>query len=208
MCTIPRIHQIALLAPLAFAWQISLAEAYIGRVIGVSDGDTITVLDNSNTQHKIRLAGIDAPEKSQAFGQRSKENLSVLVFGKSVLVDSRKNDRYGRSIGKITVNGQDANLAQIRAGFAWHYKAYEKEQLPADRAAYSQAETDARRRRAGVWQDSMPIPPWDFRHGTRGAPADRRVLVGELCPCGSGATCTGPKGGIYCLTDGGSKKYR
>lgn len=97
-------------------------------LFGVPDGDTITVLDADKVQHKIRLAGIDAQEKKQPFGQRSKESLSDLVFSKAVTVDTNKRDRYGREVGKVLVNGLDANLVQVQRGFAWHYKAYEREQ--------------------------------------------------------------------------------
>jgi endonuclease YncB( thermonuclease family) len=151
-----------------FALLISLAltcnaDPIQGRVIGVSDGDTITVLDATNTQQKVRLSGIDAPEKAQPFGNRSKESLSELVFGKNVTVDSEKRDRYGRNVGKVLVNGVDANLTQIQRGMAWHYKAYEREQPPSDRKVYSEAEVDAKTARLGLWSDPAPVPPWIFR---------------------------------------------
>ena len=135
-----------------------------GRVVGVADGDTITVLDDAHTQHKIRLAGIDAPEKKQPFGQRSKESLSALVFDKTVSVDTDKKDRYGREIGKVVVNGVDANLVQVQRGLAWHYKAYESEQISIDRRVYADAENQAKATRLGLWADIDPMPPWDFRH--------------------------------------------
>ena len=102
-------------------------------VVGVSDGDTITVKDSKNPQIKVRLAGIDAPEKGQDFADRSKQNLSDLVFGKTVLLEGRKVDRYGRLVVKVLVNGIDINLQQVRSGLAWHFKAYESEQSAADR---------------------------------------------------------------------------
>lgn len=182
-------------------------ETLQGKVIGISDGDTITVLDGSKTQHKIRLAGIDAPEKSQAFGERSKQHLSELVFGKIVTVDWNKTDKYGRTVGKVIVNGQDANLSQMQAGLAWHYKQYEKEQLPSDRSVYAQAEIDARVRKVGLWGDAAPTPPWDFRHHTVDIPSSPRQPVGEHCSCSSNAICTGPRGGRYCLTENGKKRY-
>ncbi len=135
-----------------------------GRVVGVADGDTITVLDSSNTQHKVRLAGVDAPEKSQPFGTRSKQSLSDMVFSKTVIVDTDKRDRYGRNVGKVLVDGIDANLEQVKRGLAWHYKAYAKEQPATDQQAYSKAEIDARTARRGLWVDENPIAPWDFRH--------------------------------------------
>jgi len=98
------------------------AETITGRVVGVADGDTITVLDGDKVQHKIRLSGIDAPEKKQAFGNRSKESLSALAFDKTVDVETSKRDRYGRQIGKVLVNGQDVNLVQVERGMAWFYR--------------------------------------------------------------------------------------
>lgn len=135
-----------------------------GKVVGVSDGDTITVLDANNAQHKIRLSGIDAPEKKQPFGQRSKESLSDLVYDKAVAVETNKRDKYKRNVGKVLVDGLDANLEQIRRGMAWHYKAYEREQPAIDRKVYADAETEAKAARRGLWADAEPVPPWDFRH--------------------------------------------
>lgn len=108
-----------LLLVLTFTTQLAYAEILSGRVVGIADGDTITVLDNTNTQHKIRLAGIDAPEKKQPFGNNSKKMLSSLVFGKTVDVDWDKRDRYGRLVGKVIIDGVDANLEQIKYGLAW-----------------------------------------------------------------------------------------
>lgn len=138
-----------------------------GRVVGVADGDTVTVLDSTNTQHKIRLAGIDAPEKKQAFGARSKQSLSDLVFDRQVSVETDKRDRYGREVGVVLVNGKDANLEQVTRGFAWHYKAYEREQSVNDRKLYDFAEQQARAGRRGLWADVDPVPPWDLRHSKR-----------------------------------------
>lgn len=145
----------------------AFAEPYSARVIGIKDGDTITVLDASKTQHVIRLMGIDAPEKKQAYGSKAKETLSDLIYGQDVLVDTKKLDRYGREIGKITVAGRDANLAMISAGMAWHYKQYEREQLVLDRVTYAEAEIDARRDRLGLWRDAEPVAPWEWRHAKR-----------------------------------------
>lgn len=153
-----------LLATTLLLSNASQADTLQGRVVGVADGDTVTILDASNTQFKIRLMGIDAPEKKQAFGSKSKEALSDLVFNKLVSVEYSKQDRYGRTVGKILVNGVDANLAQVKAGLAWHYKQYEREQSLDDRIAYSQSEERARKERLGLWVDPAPTPPWDWRH--------------------------------------------
>lgn len=126
-------------------------ETLQGKVVGISDGDTITVLDSNKTQHKIRLAGIDAPEKAQAFGELSKQHLSDVLFGKTVAADWNKTDKYGRTIGKVIANGQDANLAQVQAGLAWHYKQYAKEQSTSDRSSYALADVGAKARKVGLW---------------------------------------------------------
>lgn len=143
--------------------QYCYAEVLSGRVVGVADGDTITVLDSTNTQHKIRLGGIDAPEKKQAFGNVSKKSLSDLVFNKQVEVEWHKEDRYGRKVGKVLVNDEDINLEQIKRGLAWFYKKYKGELAQEDRIGYVQAQQDAEANRLGLWIDDHPIPPWDFR---------------------------------------------
>lgn len=144
------------------------ADVVSGKVVRVADGDTITVLDAQMQQHKIRLAGIDAPERRQAFGQRSREFLSSLVAAQLVEVETEKTDKYGRSVGKVLLQGRDVNLAVVAAGLAWHYKEYESEQSPADRLLYSYAEQEARDLRKGLWVDPAPEAPWDWRHNGRG----------------------------------------
>lgn len=143
----------------------SLASAEIlqGRVIGITDGDTITVIDASNTQFKIRLAGIDAPEKKQPFGQASKKALSNLVYDKTVQIDWSKKDRYERLVGKVKVNNLDANLEQIKRGLAWHYTKYQKEQSLEDRITYLHAQEEAMTARLGLWVEPNPVAPWDWR---------------------------------------------
>lgn len=135
-----------------------------GNVVGVADGDTITVLDAGKVQHKIRLTGIDAPEKKQPFGNRSKQNLSGMIFDKTVTVETIKRDRYGRELGKVLAGGKDINLEQIRAGMAWHYKAYARTQSGTDRQAYADAENAAKAAKRGLWHDDEPAPPWEWRH--------------------------------------------
>ena len=142
-----------------------------GLVVGVSDGDSITVLDADKRQHKIRLQGIDAPEKAQAFGQKSKESLANMVYQKTVEVHWRKKDRYGRTIGQVMLGDVDVCLAQIKRGMAWHYKAYQREQKAADRILYDSAQTLAREQGVGLWQDSAPVEPWAFRRQKRRAVA-------------------------------------
>jgi endonuclease YncB( thermonuclease family) len=134
-----------------------------GRVVSVADGDTVTVLDSNDRQHRIRLAGIDAPESHQAFGEQSRQSLSEMIFGKDVTVSYQKIDQYGRLVGKILLDGKDINLEQVRAGMAWHYKFYEDEQTTEDRELYAKAEDDARAARRGLWQDPNPVEPYQFR---------------------------------------------
>lgn len=149
-----------------------------GRVVGVSDGDTIAVLDENKQQHKIRVAGIDAPEKKQSFGQRSKEHLSSLVFGREVDIVGNKQDRYGRTVAKVMVAApncttpscprtMDAGLSQIEAGLAWWYRKYAKEQVPEDRQRYEVAEINARTQQVGLWKEANRVPPWEWRHAGR-----------------------------------------
>jgi len=142
---------------------LASADVIHGRVVGVSDGDSVTVLDAKKTPYKIRLAGIDAPERAQAYGQKAKESLSDLVFGKLVDVEWSKQDRYGRIVGMITLAGVDINLEQIKRGMAWHYKQYQNEQSPEDRVAYAQSESQARDKKLGLWRDPAPIEPAVFR---------------------------------------------
>lgn len=148
---------------LIFLIQFANADTITGRVVGVADGDTITILDSNNTQFKVRLAGIDAPEKKQAFGKVSKKSLSDLVFDKQVTVDWKKLDRYGRTIGKVLINGQDINLEQINRGMAWFYKKYQNELVLDDRLSYLHAQEFAESNNSGLWIDADPIAPWDFR---------------------------------------------
>lgn len=158
----------ACIALLAVLWGlVAHSETIQGRVVAVLDGDTLTVLDSGNHQHHIRLIGIDAPEKSQPFGRRSKESLSSLVAGRDVSVEVTKVERWGRWLGKVLVNGTDVNLEQVRLGMAWHYKAYAREQPLPERSVYADAEVQATQGRVGLWSDSAPTPPWEYRRTTR-----------------------------------------
>jgi len=161
----------ALLCLVAWAPQLVRADVLTGKVIAVADGDTVTVIDADHNKHKIRLAGIDAPESRQPYGQRSRQSLSDLVSGQWVQVVYDKADRYGRLVGKVQVAGRDANLEQLRRGLAWHYKKYEAEQGEQDRQAYAAAQEQAQSARLGLWRDPGPQAPWDYRQLQRGAEA-------------------------------------
>jgi endonuclease YncB( thermonuclease family) len=136
----------------------AMAEPRIeGRVVGVSDGDTITLLTTENQQIKVRLAEIDAPEKAQAFGNKSKQSLSDICFKKVALLDVQDVDRYGRTVARVMCADVDANAEQVKRGFAWVYDRYVK-----DQSLYS-IQSDARENSRGLWRDAVPIPPWEFR---------------------------------------------
>jgi endonuclease YncB( thermonuclease family) len=149
-----------LLAPLS----VSAAE-WSGTVVGISDGDTLTVLNAEKRQVKIRLAEIDAPESKQAFGTQAKKSLSDICFKKPVLVDDKGADRYKRTLGRLRCDGVDANAEQVKRGMAWAYRQYLTDQAIAD------LEEQAKIAGTGLWADENPTPPWEFRHGGKAASA-------------------------------------
>jgi len=148
-------------------WVFPTATVYAatiqGKVVSVLDGDTIKVLEAGNQETTVRLHQIDAPEKNQAFGQRSKQALSSLVFGKAVTVKVVTTDKYGRTVGTVFSDGLDTNLEQVRSGMAWVYRKY------ASDPNYFQAEKSAKDTRMGLWAQPNPTPPWVFRHPERAA---------------------------------------
>lgn len=161
---------------------VAAAAELRGVVVNVADGDTLTVLESTSTplttrrQHRVRLAGIDAPERRQPFGTRAKQHLAALVLGREVTVAWEKRDRYGRIVGRVLApecasracaQSLDAGLAQIRAGLAWHYKRYASEQPPEERRRYAAAEEAARADKTGLWRDVDAVPPWEFRRTAR-----------------------------------------
>lgn len=148
----------------------------LGRVVAVTDGDTIKVLDSYQVEHKVRLTGIDAPERGQPFSTVSRNHLASMVAGNEVRVESTKSDQYGRLLGKVWVQPSacptcgktlDANHAQVLAGMAWWYRYYAMEQPPEDRGRYESAEDEAKARKWGLWADPKPINPYDWRKGKR-----------------------------------------
>jgi endonuclease YncB( thermonuclease family) len=138
-----------------------------GRVIGVHDGDTVTLLISGNHQIKVRLAQIDAPELDQAFGQQSKRSLSAIVFNKTIKVEKETTDKYGRTVGTLLVDGLDANKEQVKLGMAWVYRKYLHDQ------SLMSLEETARQSKVGLWTDGNPMAPWDYRHGGKHKKADR-----------------------------------
>lgn len=142
-------------------------ETIDGKVVGVHDGDTITVLTSINTEVKVRLEGIDAPETKQPFGEASKQSLSAMTFQKQVRLVCTKTDRFRRKVCRVFQDGRDVNRAQIERGMAWHFKRYADEQPAAERSGDDQAESTARQSRRGVFSQPNAVPPWDFRASAR-----------------------------------------
>lgn len=153
------------------------AKTIRGQVVKVADGDTLTLIDDRKFKYRVRLLGIDAPERDQPYGKESSENLKWLVYGKRVTVEYSKHDRYGRIVGKVLISPQgdifclavdcmrkmDVGLEQINAGTAWHYKRYKRDQYEEDQNLYSSAEQRARKKQLGLWSDKKPTPPWAWR---------------------------------------------
>lgn len=131
----------------------------VWRVVSVHDGDTVRALDPDKREHRVRLHGIDAPEVGQAFGTKSRDGLRTLVMGKVVTVDHRGEDRYGRTLARLEVDGRDVNREMVAAGLAWHYVRY------SDDASLAAAEVEARAAHRGLWADREPVPPWEWRAG-------------------------------------------
>jgi len=144
-------------------WTLNLpvqaAPAIAGRVVHVSDGDTIVVLSARNEEVKIRLHGIDCPESKQPFGQAAKRQTLALAADKEVTVIPTDTDRYGRTVGEVLLpDGTSLNKTLVVTGYAWWYQKY----APRD-AELAALEAEARRQRRGLWADSNPIPPWEWR---------------------------------------------
>lgn len=136
----------------AFAQQIS------GLVVGISDGDTLTMLDESNVEYKIRLSAIDTPEKKQPFWGAAKEALSSLCFKRPAIADVVDKDWRGRTVATVYCDGIDTSAAMVRLGYAWVYTKYAKHRpdLPA-------IQNDAQAHRRGLWVDETAVPPWEWR---------------------------------------------
>ena len=153
----------------------SQADVLTGRVTHVYDGDTVS-LRVGGQDHRVRLQGIDAPEYDQPFGDAAKRHLSHLVLDREVRLEMTGKDRYGRLLGKLWVQPADcrdcgktldANLAMLTVGLAWWYRFYKDEQSPEDQGRYEFAEYEAQAKKAGLWQDDNPKPPWDWPRGDR-----------------------------------------
>ena len=162
------------------------------RVVSVADGDSLTVRDSNGVTYEVRLAGIDAPEHGQPYSRQSKASLVRMALGQDARIEWSERDGYGRLVAKAWVAPADVSclanscprtldtgLAQVTTGLAWHYKKYERDQSEQDRHRYADAETEARARRLGLWQDPAAAPPWDWRHGLTNGPVKKSR--GDIC---------------------------
>ena len=160
MNTLSKILSLIILFTLLFI-STSMAATLTGKVVRVLDGDTIEVLVNKEPI-RIRLADIDCPEKKQPFGNTAKRYVLEIAAHEIVTVEARNKDRYGRTIGEVTLpNGESLNRLLISHGYAWHYKKYSKD------ASLAELENQARMDKVGLWLDKSPIAPWDWRRGKR-----------------------------------------
>jgi endonuclease YncB( thermonuclease family) len=142
--------------------QTQPAEQFSGNVVGVADGDTISVMHNGKAV-KVRLQGIDCPEKRQAYGARAKQFTSQRVFGQVVTVIVSGTDRYGRTLGEVVLgDGTNLNRTLVEEGLAWWYRQYSNDD------ALRQLEEEARAAGRGLWADRDPVPPWEFRKAAKG----------------------------------------
>jgi endonuclease YncB( thermonuclease family) len=139
------------------------AGAFEAKVVGIADGDTMTVL-RDREQIRVRLARIDAPEKKQAFGERARQSLAALCFGRMAEVTPEKTDRYGRTVARVICQGEDVDQHQVRTGMAWVYRQYSKD------GALLELEAQARAGRRGLWSDKEPVPPWEWRRAKKHNP--------------------------------------
>lgn len=184
------------------------SQAFEGKVVSISDGDTISVM-HEGAPVKIRLNGIDSPESGQAFGTKARQFVSELAFGQTVTVHEHGKDKYGRVIGEIVLpDGRSLNQEMVRAGFAWWYKEYSgDEELEA-------LELEARAAQKGLWSESSPVPPWEWRRSKTTADKQPEATVvtggtptGGTTPTGK-TLYVGPRGGIYHISPSGNKVYQ
>lgn len=184
------------LALLILLFVPSLCHCWPAQVVSVSDGDTLTVLHDGR-QEKIRLYGVDSPEKDQEFGQKAKEIAKILITGRNVDVTTMAKDLYGRTVGLVSVDGQSLNEMLIQNGFAWVYRQYCKERFC---SAWLGLEERARQQKKGLWAGSNIVPPWEWRHqpttakkSTDGVPLSSRsdTALGDHRSTGEGFKCDG-----------------
>jgi len=173
--------RIALLLSVVFLSIPSFCQAWSGEVVHVADGDTITVL-RGGKRVKVRLYGIDTPEKSQWYGQNAKTFTSAQVFGKVVEIQEIDVDRYGRVVGLVSVGDLILNRHLVTYGYAWVYHRYCKKPFCSE---WSRVEAEARSEKRGLWKDPNAIPPWEYRHSKRKNRSRQpaRAASGSDCDC-------------------------
>jgi len=159
-------------------------ETLSGKIVKIADGDTVTLLTPNNEQIRIRLNCIDAPEKSQDFGQRSRQSLGNLLAGAYVKIKKHDVDKYGRVIGTIYLDGVDINLTQVKRGMAWVYDRYCSD------PTYHEAEQEARSARLGLWSHPNPIEPWNYRRGKKEKNTNNNYLENSGYRCGEKKYCS------------------
>jgi endonuclease YncB( thermonuclease family) len=151
-----------------------------GTSIDVQDGDSFVLRDDLGNRIRVRISGIDAPEKSQPFADRSRQHLRELMRDVRIRLEPVKVDVFGRTVARVWIlsedgkAGKDAGLAQIETGMAWHFKRYRSDQHDQDAARYAKAEREARSEELGLWRDPRPEPPWDFRARSKRDPGEPR----------------------------------
>ena len=157
-----------LVAVLLFSPLAAVAVDLTGKVVAIADGDTLTLLVDK-TQHRIRLDGIDAPERTQPYSQRARQSLDDMAKGRKVTAHCSKVDRYGRHVCQVVVDGIDVGLEQISRGLAWFFTRYADELPPERRSSYEKTEAEAKTAKRGLWRDQAPLAPWAFREAKRNA---------------------------------------
>ena len=184
---LPFLTAFQILSILIFLLAPSASFAWTGNVVGIADGDTITVIHNGRGE-KIRLHGIDTPEKGQAFGNKAKAVTGSMLRGRVVEITLVTTDRYGRTVAQVHVDGQSLNESLVRSGYAWVYRKYCKEAFCADWLAL---EESARNHKKGMWCDPHIIPPWEYRQIGRGQQVSSPSFVMGASGGGSKAPVVG-----------------
>jgi endonuclease YncB( thermonuclease family) len=223
---------LTIITALTLSLPVMAQQTIYGKVTSVIDGDTIEVTDSFTLRHKIRLAGIDAPEVSQPGSLEAETFLRQLTLSTTVYVTSLKTDKYGRTVGRVVtdMDGVHVNYALLAKGHAWFYREYADELGIDDRLLYQIAEQTARARKLGLWLAGNAIAPWDYRHGTEpnvttstgqsaknaavdnpnvktAKPAEQSKQSAPAQGQSNSGYIRGPRGGCYTITSSGRKRY-
>lgn len=184
-----KMKALALFLALFLISTAAFAETLAGKVVGISDGDTLTLLTDAKRQIKIRLAEIDTPESGQPYGSRARQALSDLAFGKQARIAVTDRDRYGRTVGRVYVGATDVNAELVRTGAAWVYRQYAQDKTLFD------LEAEARREKRGLWAlpETERVPPWDWRRA--GRTQTQAPQLSRQTSNSAGFTCSGKR---YC----------